>query len=209
MHFLDVPQLAPPMQYATRSVIGLALLLYARPWRWYPALRVRHLPISILAGFGVFLIWVGPEMTWMPEFLRDLYIRWGVRPLGEPREALDETPYAPAVCGWTMTVIRLAGSGLLIPFIEEFFWRGFLQRWVLGGEFWKQDAGQLDVLRFLAVAFIFGIEHNEWLAGFLAGIVYGALYLRTRDVWAVGIAHAITNLILGAYVIRAGAWQFW
>ncbi len=70
-------------------------------------------------------------------------------------------------------------------------------------------AGDLDLTRFLMVAAVFGIEHQEWLAGFLAGLAYGWMYVRTRDIWAVSLAHAVTNLLLGFYVIRTGAWQFW
>ena len=46
-------------------------------------------------------------------------------------------------------------------------------------------------------------------AGFLAGLAYGLLFLRTRDIWAACIAHASTNLALGFYVLATGHWEFW
>ena len=118
-------------------------------------------------------------------------------------------PYAPEICGWPLTLIRLAGSAFVISVIEEFFWRGFLYRWTLGGDFLRVDAGRLGWSRFLIVAAVFGFEHNEWLAGFVAGLAYGWLYVRTRDIWAACFAHAVTNLALGVYVLKTGAFFFW
>ena len=47
------------------------------------------------------------------------------------------------------------------------------------------------------------------LLGVVAGVAYGWMLLRTRDIWAVAIAHAITNGLLGIYVVWAEKWQFW
>lgn len=209
LHFLDVPQLKPSWQYAVRAAVGALLLVIYQPGRWYPRLHAYNLPLALIVGVGVFLIWVLPESPLAPAWLREPYLRWAVRPWGEFRNPIEAAPYAPSVCGWPLTLIRLFGSGLIIPIIEEFFWRGFMARWVMGGDFWRHDAGQIDFTRFLMVAAVFGIEHQEWLAGFLAGLAYGWMYMRTRDIWAVCLAHAVTNLLLGFYVIRTGAWQFW
>ena len=117
--------------------------------------------------------------------------------------------YAPAVCGWPLTLVRLAGSAFVISIAEEFFWRGFLYRWIQNIDFLKIDPGKLAWPAFLGTAALFGAEHAEWLAGVLCGLAYGWLYVRTRDIWAVSIAHAATNLLLGLYVLASGAYQFW
>ncbi len=117
--------------------------------------------------------------------------------------------YAPAVCGWPLALIRLAGSAFVISVAEEFFWRGFLYRWIQNIDFLKVDPGKLAWPAFLGTAAVFGAEHTEWLAGVLCGLAYGALYVRTRDIWAVSIAHVATNLLLGLYVFATGAYQFW
>jgi len=82
-------------------------------------------------------------------------------------------------------------------------------RWMMGRNFLKVDPAMRDRVAFVAVAVVFGLEHNEWLAGFIAGLAYGWLYVRTRDIWAAAIAHAITNFVLGWYVIWADAYWFW
>jgi CAAX prenyl protease-like protein len=62
---------------------------------------------------------------------------------------------------------------------------------------------------FLAVALAFGFEHDRWLAGFLAGVIYGLVVIRTRDIWAACAAHVVTNFLLGVYVLARGAYGFW
>ena len=117
--------------------------------------------------------------------------------------------YAPSVCGWGYTLLRLAGSAFVISVIEEFFWRGFLYRWIQKIDFLDVDPGKLAWPAFLGTAALFGAEHTEWLAGIVCGLVYGWMYVRTRDIWSVCIAHATTNLLLGVYVLATGAYQFW
>lgn len=211
MHFLDLPSLPPAWAYAIRSALCLGLLIYLRPWRWYAPPRWSHVPLALLVGVGVFVAWVGLEHPAAARLgaVQELYLKWGVRPLGEFRAELTEIPYAPAVSGWPLAIVRILGSGLVIGVIEEFFWRGFLYRWVFGGDFTKVDAGRFSAVPFFGVAVIFGLEHMEWLAGIVAGLAYGWLYVKTRDLWAAIFAHALTNLLLGAYVVATGAYQFW
>ena len=56
---------------------------------------------------------------------------------------------------------------------------------------------------------MFAVEHEQWFAGALAGIAYGWLYLRTRDIWAAAFAHVVTNYTLGWYVLTTQSYQFW
>ena len=211
MHFLDVPQLPAAWAYAIRSVVCLVLLGICRPWRWYERPDLRNVPLALLAGVAVLLAWVGLEGPWMEAapWLRDFYIKWGILPFGELREPLTKTPYAPEVCGWPLAIIRLLGSGLVIAAIEEFFWRGFIYRWLLGLDFTQVKHGHFSLFPFLITALIFGAEHQEWLAGIVAGVVYGWLYIRTRDLWSAVLAHVVTNLLLGLYVIKTGQYFFW
>lgn len=211
MHFLDVPQLSAAWAYAIRSALCVGLLVYLRPWRWYGRPQWRHFPLAALVGVAVLVAWVGLEDPAAARLgaLQELYVKWGIRPFGELRAPIEALPYAPETCGWPLAIVRILGSGLVIGVIEEFFWRGFLYRWMFGGDFTKVDAGRFLALPFFAVAVVFGFEHMEWLAGIVAGLAYGWLYLRTRDIWSVAFAHALTNLLLGAYVVARGQYQFW
>lgn len=202
-------------EYAWRTIIGSALLLVMRPWRWYPALKLKNIPLAVLVGIGVFFIWIGMETSWVKEttpWLAEFYEKYFVQiwPIGEMREAISlPHAYDPSETGWPLFWVHMFGTSVSIAIIEEFFWRGFFYRWMLGSPFFKIDLGKLNMGMFVLIACFFGIEHNEWLAGILCGLIYGYLIIRTRDIWAAVIAHGITNFLLGLYVVGTGSWQFW
>lgn len=201
-----------PMLYAIRTAICVIALFICRPWRYYSALNVKHILPAIGIGLGVFILWIGLETEFVKSIcpsLANLYELWAVKPFGELREPLEATPYAPSVCGVFMTSIRFIGSAFVISIIEEFFWRGYLLRTARTPDFLDIDIGQLHLPSFLIVAAIFAIEHNEVLAGFLCGIIYGLFYIKTRDIWATAIAHITTNAVLGAYVLATGKFFYW
>ncbi len=199
--------------YAVQSVVCLALFLLLKPWRYHIPLKRDNILPAIIIGLGVFVLWVGVETQLFRNMfpsIADFYETWCVKPFGKPRaEPPEMLPYAPETCGWPMTLVRLCGSAFLISVFEEFFWRGWLIRFVRTPDFLDIDAGEFHAISFFAVAIIFGLEHNEWVAGILTGIIYGLFFLRTKDVWATSIAHIVTNLTLGIYVIGTGNWHFW
>ena len=197
-------------KYAMRGGVCLALFLCFRPWRWYQPLEVKHLPAAIATGVLVCLIWVFPESQWMAKWpaLQEMYLQYGVMSSGQ--QVLSQvSPYAPEAAGWFFTLMRLAGSALVIALIEEFFWRGFLYRWLLERDFLKVNPGRFDLWIFLAVAMVFGLEHKRWLVGVVAGLAYGYLMIRTRNIWPACIAHVTTNFLLGIYVLLTGSYVFW
>ena len=208
-HMLGDPE---GWKYAVRSAVCVGLMFWLRPWRWYPRLEWKNVPLALGVGVAVFVAWVAGESAFVRERLPlvyEWYGKWAVLPLGEMREPLTEFPYSPENTGWPLTLVRIAGSALVIGIIEEFFWRGWLYRWMLGRNFLKVDPGTYDRFVFIAVAVVFGLEHKEVVAGAVAGLAYGWLYLRTRDLWAAALAHALTNGLLGWYVIWADAYWFW
>jgi len=139
----------------------------------------------------------------------------GVEHTRLPYEVIMEGEHAgrhrfdPKVTGLLTFWMHMFGTTVVIAIIEEFFFRGFLYRWMLGSPFFKIDAGKLNWPMLLLISAFFGIEHNEWMAGIICGIAFGLLYIKTRDIWAAIIAHGTTNFILGLYVIKYGAYQFW
>jgi uncharacterized protein len=208
MHMLGDPA---GWKYALRTALCAGIFLAFRPWRWYPAPRIRCFLPAFAVGVAVFFIWVFPETRWFARFpaLQDFYLRYLMLPFGKPPDPLDSLPYAPENAGWTFALIRLAGSAFVIAVIEEFFWRSFLYRWMLGKFFLQVNPRVMHVGMLLMVSLIFGVEHARWFVGFLAGLAYGWFYIRTGDVWAVSLAHVVTNFILGWYVLATGSYAFW
>jgi len=201
---------ATATKYALRVAACFALLLVLRPWCWYAPLRGKHVLPSIAVGVLVFVVWVAFETNFAAQWpqVQRLYFLIGHMPPWQMAESGAETPYAPAVCGWPLTVMRILGSGLVIAVIEEFFWRGCIYRLLINRNFLSVGLGKYDSLMFLLVVVAFGLEHQRWIAGMVAGYAYGRLLIQTRDVWAACIAHAVTNLLLGLYVVWYGKYAF-
>ena len=98
---------------------------------------------------------------------------------------------------------------LVVPPLEEVFYRSFLYRYIA-----KPDFLSVPLNRFSAAAVSgdrrrFRLFHNEWLAGILCGTAYQWLVLRKNRLGDAMTAHAITNFLLGVWVVWRGAWQFW
>jgi CAAX prenyl protease-like protein len=56
---------------------------------------------------------------------------------------------------------------------------------------------------------LFASEHALWFAGLIAGIAYGALYMRSRNLWIPIVSHATTNGTLAIWILATGNWQLW
>lgn len=108
-----------------------------------------------------------------------------------------------------MTLFRIAGAVLVVPLIEELFWRSFLIRYIIDKNFENVSIGTFTWGSFLFSVVLFGLEHNFFYAGIMAGIFYNLLLYKTRSLAQCVLAHAITNLALAIYVVSTGKWQFW
>ena len=192
--------------------IGAVVVLLALFWRNYDELREelgsgrgvelkRAAPgptgalvalVAVTAGVIVLLLWISLDAPWMIVGYNDGY---------EPR--------VNGQLDWPLAVIRIAGAALVVPVMEELFWRSFLMRWIEASEFQSIDPSQLGIKSFAITIVLFGFEHNSWLAGMVAGAVYGWLYWRYRSLWPPIIAHAVTNGLLGIWVVATGNWWFW
>jgi len=117
--------------------------------------------------------------------------------------------YDPRVTGWLTFWFHMFGTTVLIAIIEEFFYRGFMYRWMQGSPFFKIDPGKLHWPMLLLVSVFFSVSHFEIGAAVICGIAFGLLYIKTQDIWAAIIAHGTTNFLLGLYVIKYNAYQFW
>ena len=186
--------------YAWRTLLaGMALVAFiAVSKAHFCALRPRVLVYGVVAGLLVGFLWVAPESF---EWYRRLFILGGSQPQAT-------SPYAPAVCGWPLTLVRLAGSAFVIAAAEEIFFRSFLYRWLQNRNWMSVNRRTFDPNAFLWMVALFAIEHDRWAAGAVAGAIYGIVYMRKGLVAAI-TAHVVTNLALGIYVIMRGEWGFW
>ncbi len=192
--------LPPQWLYPLRLVaVSLALILFSR--RYLP-LRASFPLASIAIGVGVFVVWVAPD------------ILFGYRHHWLFENALTGAAVSTAPSGLQSSlafrILRTAGCTLLVPVVEELFWRGWLMRWLVDTRFLKVPLGTYAPFAFWVAALLFASEHGPfWEVGLAAGIVYNWWIVRTRNLADCMIAHAVTNGLLSAYVLITGQWQYW
>jgi uncharacterized protein len=181
-------------------LIAAALAVFSRrviPW------RPSHSMASILLGAAVFLIWIGPDALW-PGY-RDFWLFHNFI-TGAAVSSLDARLKGNAF----FIVVRVLESAILIPIVEELFWRGWLMRWLIRPDFQNVPLGRYAPLSFWAVALLFASEHGAyWEVGLIAGIAYNGWMVRTRNLADCMLAHGVTNALLAAYVLVFDKWQYW
>jgi uncharacterized protein len=178
-------------------VVSGALFWFARRYEelirahW---LTLRELLWSVLVGLGVFYLWIHMDYAWMT--------------LGEPSATFR--PVNPdGELQWGLIAIRWIGAALMVPVMEELFWRSFLMRWIDNQNFQQVDPKSVTVKALALSTLAFATAHTLWLAAIMAGLAYALLYQRTGKLWAPIVAHAVTNGVLGVWVVLTGNWQFW
>jgi CAAX prenyl protease-like protein len=100
---------------------------------------------------------------------------------------------------------------LVVPVMEELFWRDFLWRSLLApNDFKLAGVGEWDWKAYLIVSGAFALVHgNWWLTAIVWGLMVGALLVYTKSLGACILAHATTNLLLAVYVLYTRQWHFW
>ena len=106
--------------------------------------------------------------------------------------------------------VRFFGLVVIVPIIEETFYRGFLLRYVTDlDDFRRAQTGTFSLGALGINVALFAFSHPEWLAAAIFALAMCGLLARTKNLFACIVAHAVTNLLLGLYVIHYGAWQYW
>jgi CAAX protease family protein len=194
----DIP---PELFAAVRLVlVAAALAVFSRRViAWRPLLPAA----SILLGAVVFLLWIGPDALW-PGY-RDFWLFHN--PL--TGSAVSSWPARLRHTGWFLA-IRFVETAVLVPVLEELFWRGWLMRWVIRPDFEKVPLGQYAPFSFWLVAVLFASEHGPyWEVGLIAGVAYNWWMVRTRSLADCIVAHGVTNALLAACVVIFDKWNFW
>ena len=173
---------------------------------------------AIAIGIFAILIWIGidpyyPKLNYlMTQFSRWLGSLMGQPPPASPIAApapFDPTTISSLAGRYTFIAFRIFGAAVVVAFMEEIFWRGFIIRWLIKEDFQSVPVGAFTWFSFLITVAFFGLEHDQWLAGLICGALYNWLYYRTKSIPACVIAHATSNAALAAYVLYTGDWKFW
>lgn len=181
--------------FPSQTVVCAALLAYFS--RDY-GLRLPGRPaVAAGAGLLVFALWASPQVA----FHRPARL-----------DGFDPNVFGghPALY-WGELALRFVRLVVVVPLLEEIFWRGFLLRFLIREEFETVPFGTYSRKANALVALGFMLEHavTDWPAALAAGVLYNMVAFRTRSLSSCILAHAFTNALLGAYIMSTGQWGFW
>jgi CAAX prenyl protease-like protein len=186
--------------YLVRFLLVTAIIA-AVSWK-YLSFRPSFPLASLGIGVAVFVIWVAPDALfgYRHHWLFENSIT-----------GVAATSLPPALKGnLGFIVLRSVSSAMLVPILEELFWRGWMMRWLIDTNFLKVPLGKYVPYAFWMVAILFASEHGPyWEVGLAAGIVYNWWIVRTRNLADCILAHGVTNAVLSGYVLVTGQWQYW
>ena len=106
--------------------------------------------------------------------------------------------------------VRFFGFVVVSPVAEELFYRGFLLRFITDmDDFKRVPTGTFSVSALLISSGFFALSHPEWLAAAIFALAMCGLLRWTKNFWTCILAHGVTNLLLGVYILHTAQWQYW
>jgi hypothetical protein len=166
---------------------------------WRPAKPLA----SVFIGVAVFAVWVGPDLL-IPGWRNHWLFQNDV--VGRLQASIS----ADARMDPILLLLRILRAVIVVPVVEELFWRGWLLRWTSHAEFERVPLGDYSRRAFWITAVLFGLEHGPyWEVGIAAGAIYNGWLGKTRKLSDVILAHAVTNACLSLFVLRTGRWEYW
>jgi CAAX prenyl protease-like protein len=187
---------------APTRVIVLGLVC-AVCWPRELPLRPKYPLASVGIGALVFVLWITPDIL-IPGYRHSLHFSNSL--IGYLHTSLDSGAlHNPWILAW-----RTARAVIIVPIVEELFWRAWLMRWLINKDFWRVPLGMYTPFAFWLTAILFASEHGPyWDVGLVTGIIYNAWMIRTKSVADCVLMHAVTNALLSAYVMQTAQWQYW
>jgi CAAX prenyl protease-like protein len=198
-----------PIVYTIKIALTIAAMLYVLPgYRQFP---FRISPLAIVVGVVGVVLWIWLcqlqlERKLLGAIGLEGILGLGVRPAYNPLEQLAATP----AWAYTFLAIRFLGLAFVVPVIEEFFLRGFMMRLVIRDPWWEVPFGEVTPLAAVVGTAVPMLMHpGELLAAAVWFSLVTLLMVRTRNIWDCVAAHAVTNLLLGIYVVTQKQWHLW
>lgn len=187
--------------YAVKTAVGAWMVWEMR--KFVPEMRWSFSWEALAVGIVIFIAWVGLDPLYPKNHLL----------FKDTKESIWN-PFAHFGEGsgiaWALISIRIFGMTIVVPPIEEAFYRSLVYRYIIKYDFTKVALHHFDGLALALTSFLFGFAHFQWLPGILCGLAYQALVIRRGHLGDAMTAHAITNFLLGVYVVWKGgeAWKF-
>lgn len=196
--------------YPLQTFVCFALLIfYRRSYPWKPAIGV---VLGATAGVVGIALWILPGL---------LFQRYQIAfPFSEVLGMVDRsdgfdpvstlTQHPVAGCWfWTTRLLRLI---VVVPIMEEVFWRSFLMRFLADSkqEFDSAKFGQHSAVALLVVTSLFVAVHQptDYFGAACFGLLAYWVTVRTKSLVAVITMHSVANACLAAYAVASGQWGY-
>ena len=199
--------------YAAKT-LGVGGLLWV--WRRrIPEMRWAISVEAVVVGLVIAALWLGLDGK-IPTLgeLWDLGRKLATGKAPDPAKAAEAwNPIAyfkdQPLLAYAMLAVRVAGRSLVVPAMEEVFYRSFFYRMVIAPKFAEVPLGTRDAKAWIVTSIVFGACHPEhWVPGILCGAAYQWLVIRRGRLGDAMLAHAITNLAISTYAISMDRWEF-
>ncbi|HEY1582111.1 MAG TPA: CAAX prenyl protease-related protein [Chthoniobacterales bacterium] len=166
-------------------------------WPDYHFNRLRRPGFVSAIALFVFVLWIAPQ-----QFLHFPPRTSGFNP---------ETLSGSAVLYWISIAGRFVRLVIIVPLVEEIFWRAFLLRYLISEKFDSIPFGTFSYLSFVVVSCAFALSHRmaDWPAALITGALYNLVAYRTRTLTSCATAHGLTNFALGLWIMATRQWGFW
>lgn len=199
--------------YPLQTIVTLSAVAFW--WKHYTfrPLKAVHAAWAAVAGLIGIVLWI------LPSWLFDRGFVPGNEWLGFVSRSGDDASFDPSIWEgnpsvyWSVVAMRLLRMTVAVAFAEELFWRGFLWRMVSDPyrDFHQVPFGQWSWRALGATVVVFMLAHQtpDKLAAVVWCLIVSLLYVRTKSVGACVLAHAVSNLVLGIYVLVTRQWGFW
>lgn len=183
--------------------------------RHYTLTPFRGLGLAVILAIIGIAVWIAP--AWLYQKLApsaDTPDWWSWLGLVERKDGFDPTLLAAWPAGETAAIVmRFVRMVLVVPLVEELFWRGFLMRYVnaADGNWQRVPFGTHTWRGFFTVTSMVMLIHapQDYLAAFVWGSLMYWLAVRSRSLGACVLMHALGNLLLGLYALKTQQWGFW
>ncbi len=190
-----------PWAYVARAIAAAALLIGFR--KHYTRIRWNYWWLGIIAGVIGIVQWIGMD-TLLQRAVPSLFAL-------DHEKAFNPFAYfhTPAAT-WAWIAVRIAGASIVVPFMEELFWRDYLWRRIdAPNDFQLSEVGCKNIAAIVAVSVAFSFVHVQMLTAFVWGMMVAGLLVYTRSLGACIIMHGVTNLLLAIYVLYTEEWAWW
>ncbi len=197
-----------PIVYTIKIALTVAAVVFVLPgYREFP---FRVSPLAFVVGVVGIVIWVGLctlqlETKLLGPLGIDKLLGLGARSAYDP---FEEMQAQPAWCAWAFLAVRFFGLVVVVAVIEEFFLRGFVMRYVMDPNWWTVPFGKVNAAAVCLGTLIPVLMHpGELFAAAVWFSMVTLLMIKTKNIWDCVVAHAVTNLLLGIYVVTSGEWH--